>query len=286
MRAFSWMSGALISFCLMAIGARELAGVISTFQILFVRSVVGLVVVTWVIFQTQRSSLFQTSRFKFHLTRNVFHFFGQYGWFLGIGLLPLAQVFALEFTTPLWTLVFAALFLKESLTFKKSIALVLGSIGVYLILSPGSEIVSPAAAYVIGAAIFYALAHVSTKVLSATDDPLTVLFYMCLIQLPIGLLFGVGGFVAPTLMQWVWLILIGLTALTAHFCITKAMKTTDASVVVTLDFLRLPLIAAVGVIVYGEAFKPMLLVGAALMLVGNLINSHKPKFGVKGGRPL
>lgn len=286
MRAFSWMSGALISFCLMAIGARELAGVISTFQILFVRSVVGLVVVTWVIFQTQRSSLFQTSRFKFHLTRNVFHFFGQYGWFLGIGLLPLAQVFALEFTTPLWTLVFAALFLKESLTFKKSIALVLGSIGVYLILSPGSEIVSPAAAYVIGAAIFYALAHVSTKVLSATDDPLTVLFYMCLIQLPIGLLFGVGGFVAPTLMQWVWLILIGLTALTAHFCITKAMKTTDASVVVTLDFLRLPLIATVGVLVYGEAFKPMLLVGAALMLVGNLINSHKPKFGVKGGRPL
>ena len=278
MRAFSWMSGALISFCLMAIGARELAGVISTFQILFVRSVVGLVVVTWVIFQTQRSSLFQTSRFKFHLTRNVFHFFGQYGWFLGIGLLPLAQVFALEFTTPLWTLVFAALFLKESLTFKKSIALVLGSIGVYLILSPGSEIVSPAAAYVIGAAIFYALAHVSTKVLSATDDPLTVLFYMCLIQLPIGLLFGVGGFVAPTLMQWVWLTLIGLTALTAHFCITKAMKTTDASVVVTLDFLRLPLIAAVGVLVYGEAFKPMLLVGAALMLVGNLINSYKPKF--------
>ena len=278
MRAFSWMSGALISFCLMAIGARELAGVISTFQILFVRSVVGLVVVTWVIFQTQRSSLFQTSRFKFHLTRNVFHFFGQYGWFLGIGLLPLAQVFALEFTTPLLTLVFAALFLKESLTFKKSIALVLGSIGVYLILSPGSEIVSPAAAYVIVAAIFYALAHVSTKVLSATDDPLTVLFYMCLIQLPIGLLFGVGGFVAPTLMQWVWLILIGLTALTAHFCITKAMKTTDASVVVTLDFLRLPLIAAVGVLVYGEAFKPMLLVGAALMLVGNLINSYKPKF--------
>lgn len=276
------MSGALISFCLMAIGARELAGGISTFQILFVRSVVGLVVVTWVIFQTQRSFLFQTSRFKFHLTRNIFHFFGQYGWFLGIGLLPLAQVFALEFTTPLWTLVFAALFLKESLTFKKSIALVLGSIGVYLILNPGSEIVSPAAAYVIGAAIFYALAHVSTKVLSATDDPLTVLFYMCLIQLPIGLLLGVGSFVAPTLMQWVWLTLIGLTALTAHFCITKAMKTTDASVVVTLDFLRLPLIAAVGVLVYGEAFKPMLLVGAALMLVGNLINSYKPKFKNQG----
>lgn len=277
MQAFYWMSGALVSFCLMAIGARELAGGIGTFQILFFRSTIGLIVVTFVISQAKRSSLFKTNRLKLQLGRNIFHFLGQYGWFLGIGLLPLAQVFALEFTMPLWTLIIASLFLKEQLTFKKSIAILLGSIGVYLILNPGTEIVSTAALYVIGAAIFYSLTHVSTKSLSATDDPLTILFYMCLIQLPIGLLLGVSNFILPSMVQWGWLILIGVTALTAHFCITNAMKTTEASIVVTLDFLRLPLIAVVGIIFYEEAFKPMLVVGATLMLIGNLINIYKPK---------
>ncbi len=277
MRAFMWMSGALLSFCLMAIAARELAGGIGTFQILFCRSLIGLIVVTLVISRTGRSTLFQTHRLKLHLGRNVFHFLGQYGWFLGIGLLPLAQVFALEFTTPLWTLIVASLFLKEQLTLKKCLAIVLGSVGVYLILNPGSDIVGAASLYVIGAAIFYSLAYVSTKSLAATDDPLTILFYMCLIQLPIGFLLGVSSFVAPTLVQWAWLILIGITALTAHFCITHAMRTTDVSVVVTLDFLRLPLIAVVGVAFYNEAFKPMLVVGAMLMLFGNLINVYKPR---------
>lgn len=278
MRAFLWMLGALVSFCLMAIGARELAGAIDTFQILFFRSAIGLVVVTLIISLRQQSPLFQTRRFRLHVGRNLFHFCGQYGWFMGIGLLPLAQVFALEFTTPLWTLIIASLVLKESLTVKKSVAVLLGSVGVYLVLNPGREIVSVAALYVIGAAIFYSLAHVSTKALSATDDALTVLFYMCLVQLPIGLLFGASSFVAPTALQWVWLSLIGLTALSAHFCITNAMKTADASVVVTLDFLRLPLIAVVGVAWYGEPFKPMLVLGAALMLAGNLVNIYRPKF--------
>ncbi|MGH9915495.1 MAG: EamA family transporter, partial [Pyrinomonadaceae bacterium] len=107
--------------------------------------------------------------------------------------------------------------------------------------------------------------------------PMTMLFYMCVIQLPIALLFGFSSFLFPTIIQWVWLALIGIAALTAHFCIAKAMEKTDASVVVTLDFLRLPLIAAIGVLMYRENIEPMLLVGAGLMLIGNLINTCQPK---------
>lgn len=275
MTAFLWMSGALLSFCLMAIGGRELAGSIGTFQILFFRSVIGLLVVSLIIARTGRRALFGTNRFRLHLARNTFHFAGQYGWFLGLGLLPLAQVFALEFTTPLWTLIFASLFLKESFTLRKSLALALGSVGVYLILNPGAEIVSAAALYVIGAAIGYSLAHVSTKALSSTDDPLTVLFYMCALQLPMGLVLGLRGFVMPDAAQCLWLTLIGLSALSAHFCMTHAMKKTQVSIVVTLDFLRLPLISVLGVMFYAEAFNPMLVLGATLMLLGNLINIYR-----------
>ncbi len=271
------MTGALVSFCLMAIGGRELAGGVNTFQILLTRSVIGLLVVSALILRSGRLERFRTQRAGLHLGRNLFHFAGQYGWFLGLGLLPLAQVFALEFTTPLWTLLIAAVLLKEALSVRKLVAIALGSLGVVVILNPGGEMVQSASLYVLAAAVFYALAHVSTKMLSTTEDPLTVLFYMCLVQLPLGLVLGASRLVMPTAMQWVWLTLIGLTALSAHFCMTHAMKRTEVSVVVTLDFLRLPLIGVVGMLLYAEAFKPLLLAGAALMLLGNLVNLTQPR---------
>ena len=191
---------------------------------LLTRSVIGLVVVSAIILRSGHRERFRTQRLGLHVGRNLFHFAGQYGWFLGLGLLPLAQVFALEFTTPLWTLLIAAVLLKESLTARKLVAILLGSLGVVVILNPGGEMVQSASLYVLAAAVFYALAHVSTKALSTTEDPLSILFYMCLVQLPIGLAMGASSFVLPTAMQWVWLTLIGLTALSAHFCMTHAMK--------------------------------------------------------------
>jgi len=275
-----WMIGGLISLSLMAIGARELAGQITTFQILFFRSVISLIIITLIIYKSKKTRLFSSKRIKLHIVRNIFHFVGQYGWFLGLGLLPLAHVFALEFTVPLWTLVIAAMFLKEGITSKKVIAVLFGVAGVYTILKPGIEIVDSASVIVLIAAIGYSVSHVTTKALSNTEDSLTVLFYMCLIQLPIGLLLTINNWVFPNLEQWLWLGMVGITALTAHYCITNAMKLADAGIVVTLDFLRLPLIAVVGVIFYNEAFEVTVILGASLMLFGNLINLKSSKNNV------
>jgi len=274
MAAFVWMFGSLFSFCVMAVAARELSGQINTAETLFFRSVIGVVLISTLIFRKRDLSLFRTKRIKLHLTRDLCHFVGQYGWFLGIGLLPLAQVFALEFTTPLWTLIIASIFLKEAPTFRKVAAILLGFAGVYLILDPGREIIDSASLIVIVAAIFFSLTFVCSKALTTTEHPLTVLFYMCLIQAPIGLILGLKTFTAPDLVQCGWLLLVGITSLTGHFCISNAMARAEASIVVTLDFLRLPLITAVGVIGYQETFKPMLVAGAGLMLVGNLMNLY------------
>lgn len=272
-----WMVGALFSFCLMAVGARELSAEIDTFQTLFIRSLVGLVVIGLVIAGSGRMTLFSTRRGFLHTARNLFHFGGQYGWFTGIGLLPLAEVFALEFTVPLWTLLFATLFLGERMTATKVVAILFGIAGVLVIVRPGAEIFDPAALIVIAAAICYSVAHVSTKALSSSDHPLTVLFYMCLVQLPVGLLLSLSGWRWPDARHWFWLLLVGLTALTAHYCITRAMQLSEAGVVVTLDFLRLPLIAVVGVLFYQESFDIALLLGAGLMLLGNLLNVHRQR---------
>lgn len=271
------MLGTLLSFCMMAIAARELSGQIGTFQVLFFRGVIALTVISTVIWATGQSHLIRTRRLKLHSVRNLFHYAGQYGWFVGIGLLPLAQVFALEFTVPLWTAIIAALFLAEQLTKRKITAIVLGFIGVLVIVRPGLEIINPAAIIVLCSAVCYAISHSSTKSLARSEHPLTILFFMCLIQLPVGFALALSQWQIPAGIQWLWLTIIGVTALAAHFCMTKAMQSADVSLVVTMDFLRLPIIALIGVLLYAEDFDVALLIGALLMLAGNLINLYPSK---------
>lgn len=273
------MIGALASFSLMAIGARELSGELSIFQILFFRSVIGLLFISFVILYFKNKVSIRTEKIGLHSFRNVIHFFGQYGWFLGIGILPLAEVFALEFTVPIWTLIIAAIFLGEAITTTKFISVFLGMVGVLVIVQPGYAILNSASFIVLAAAICYAISHTATKSLSSSESAISILFYMCLIQLPVGLLLSLANWSWPIGEQWLWLIVIGFTALSAHYCMTKAMQYAEVTTVVTMDFLRLPFIALVGMFFYGEQFEMSLIVGGALMLIGNLIRIKRPKRG-------
>ncbi len=275
MHAVIWMAGALTSFSLLAIGARELSGEISIFQTQFYRSLIGLLFISSIMFFLKKKINIQTDKIKLHIFRNLFHFAGQYGWFLGIGLLPLAEVFALEFTVPIWTLIIAAIFLGENISPRKITAVIFGVLGVLVITKPGFAVVDSASFIVLAAAICFAITHVSTKSLSTSDSPILILFYMSLVQVPIGFALSLANWTWPAGEQWLWLIIIGLTALSAHYCMAKAMQYADVTMVVTLDFLRLPLIALVGIFLYAEEFEISLLLGGALMFIANLINIGK-----------
>ena len=289
MALFRWMSAALASFCILAIGARELSVELAIAQSLTLRSLIGLIFLSVV--YLIRARLFKDKTLKIrqfkppfkiaklHFLRNVFHFIAQYGWFFGIGVLPLAEVFALEFTVPIWTMLIASTFLNEKVTANKLIAIFLGSLGVVAIVRPGYALVDYASVVVLGSAICFAIAHTTTKSLAKTESPLIILLFMCCIQLPIGLLLSLSSWVWPQEHQWYWLLVIGLSALSAHYCLAKAMQYAEVTTIITLDFFRLPLIAIVGVALYNEAFELPLLIGGTLMLIGNLI-------GVRGLSPL
>ncbi|TRX60233.1 DMT family transporter [Fulvivirga sp. M361] len=269
------MIGTLASFCIMAIGARELNGVLDTFQLLFYRSALGLVIMSSIHVLSGNPHPFRTQYFKQHMIRNTFHFAGQYGWFIGIGLLPLAEVFALEFTTPVWTALIAYFLLKEQMTKVKVFAIVVGLLGVLIILKPGYTLLNGSSFIVLAAAVAFAIAHIFTKSLSYKESPATILFYMSLIQLPLGLIPALFNWQWVTGETWPWIVLIAITGLTAHFCTAKAMQYADVTLVVTLDFLRLPLITLAGIILYNEDFDITLLIGSLLMLTGNLLNIKK-----------
>lgn len=266
-----WMTGTLVSFMAMAIGGRELSAELGTFQILFFRSLIGLIAIGILLLKTGWRQLL-TGNFLLHAARNIAHFGGQFGWFYGLASISLAEVFAIEFTVPVWTAILATMLLGERLSRPRVIAIALGIAGTLMILRPGSAVFHPAALAVLGGAVGYALSHTLTRKLAQIDPPLVIIFYMTAIQLPLGLLPSLGSWVTPSLPMWPWLLAVGLSALTAHYCMARALKLADATVVVPMDFMRLPLIALVGMAFYGEHPDIMVLAGAAVMLAGNLLN--------------
>lgn len=279
-----WMSGALLSFMAMAVGGRELSAHLSTFQILFFRSLVGLVVISLLLSRAGWGQI--TSRpLGLHVLRNLAHFGGQFGWFYGLAFIPLAEVFAIEFTAPIWTAIWAALLLGERITWPRIVAVGLGIVGLLIILRPGSQGVHPAALAVLAGAVCFAFSHTLTRRLALTDTPLAILFYMTVIQLPLGLLPSLASWTTPAPALWPWLLVVGLSALSAHYCMAHALALAPATVVVPMDFLRLPLIAVVGALVYGESLEWAVLAGAAVMLLGNWINISAERRRARAGTP-
>lgn len=267
----AWMGGTLLSFAVMAVAARELSADFGTFQILAIRSFIGLLIISALLSRSGWQQL-SLQNVRIHLARNVAHFCGQFGWFYAIGSIPLAAVFAIEFTVPLWTAVFAAMLLAERVTAARVLAIVLGVAGVVVILRPGMAVIHPAALAMLSGSVAYGLSHTLTKKLAGRDTSLCILFYMTLIQLPLGLLPASLEWVTPMAAHWPWLIVVGVTGLTAHYCMVRALSLADATVVIPMDFLRLPLIALVGYMLYAERVDGFLALGAALIVVGNLIN--------------
>jgi drug/metabolite transporter (DMT)-like permease len=265
------MSGTLVSFMAMAIGGRELSVQLSTFQILFFRSVIGFLVVCFFLGCSNWRQIF-SKQLRVHVLRNISHFGGQFGWFYGIAFIPLAEVFALEFTVPVWTAVLATMLLKEQITRARVAAIVLGVLGVFLILRPGLAVISSASLAVLGSAFCYALSHTLTRRLALVDTPLTILFYMTAIQLPLGFVTSIFDWTTPSLAMLPWIMVVGVAALSGHYCMTRALAIADAIVVVPMDFLRLPLIAAVGFLFYGESLDWFVLAGGVVMFTGNFLN--------------
>jgi drug/metabolite transporter (DMT)-like permease len=208
--------------------------------------------------------------------RNVTHFAGQCAWLIAIAALPLAEVFALEFTTPLWAALLAALFMGEALNRGRWISLVLGFAGVLLILRPGAAVINPASLVMLAGAFGFGITVIVTRKLTQLLNDhahafLLVLFYMTLMQglMSLSLLLLSAEVGLPPTGSGLWLVAAAITALAAHYSLTRALSNADASVVMPMDYLRLPLIMVVAWWLYGESVTLWLLLGAALIIAGN-----------------
>jgi drug/metabolite transporter (DMT)-like permease len=268
------MTGTLLSFCVMAVSIRSLSGALSIVEILTVRSAVGLAIVLAVLaVRPEFRTAISRRRLRLHFLRNSIHFGSQYLWAMSLLLLPLATVFALEFTMPAWTILLAPIFLQERMTASRIGEVVLGLAGVLVILRPGIESFQPAALLVLVAALGYATQNIATKKLTKTESTFAIVFWMNVIQLALGLVGAGFWFVSKIGIEQLPAIAgLGTAGLFAHFCLSNAFRAGDASIVVPLDFMRIPLIAVVGWWLYGEALDAFVFAGAGLIITGIVWN--------------
>jgi len=263
-----WMALSMTAFIGMSVGSREMAETLSIRQVLFFRALVGLFVILAVgraLFPEVR----RAAKLRLHLARNVIHFTAQYFWTIGVVLLPLASVFALEFTMPIWVTLFAWLLLRERLTGPRLLATVGGFIGVMVIVRPGIGMVDPAAVLVLIAAAGYGLSLILVKRLTQHCSPGAIVVWMILIQLPLGLIAALTDWRPVAVTDVPWMLVAGVGALAAHYCQAQALKRLDASILIPIDFLRVPMAAVVGYYFYAEAIDLWVFLGGGIILLSN-----------------
>ncbi len=277
-RVVLWMVGALLSFSAMAISIRELSrGGLSIFEILAIRSGVALLVLVLLLIVRPELRLHtKPQRMGLNLLRNTVHYASQFAWATSLTMLPLAMVFALEFTMPAWTALLAVWLLSEKMTPSRMGVVVLGLVGVLVILRPGVADFNPAALLVLMAAFGYAITMITTKKLTSTQSTFSIIFWMAVIQFPLSLLGSDVTVFANSALYDLRHILpticVGVAGLTSHYCLSNAFRAGDATLVVPLDFMRIPLIAVVGWAFYGERLDIWVLVGALIIIAGVLWN--------------
>jgi len=274
-KAAAWMAGWLTAMLVMAVAGREATRTLHVFQIMEMRSVLGFMLLWPLLHASGGLAAMRTERLGRHVARNTVHYGAQFGWFLALTMIPLAQVVAIEFTMPIWTALLAVAFLGERLGAARIVAVALGLVGVAVIVRPGLEHVDPGQLIALAAAVGFAISIILVKSLTATESAVSIIFWMLVVQSAIGVVPAALVWRTPTAQVWPWIGVIALCGTYSHYCMTQALRHADAMMIVPMDFLRVPLTAVAGWLVYDERIDLFTVMGAGLILVANLLNLRR-----------
>ncbi len=271
-RAAGWMAGWLTLMVVIAVSGREAARELSVFQIMLLRSALGMLMLWPLVRAAGGLSAVRTQKLPQHALRNAVHYAAQYGWFLALTLIPLAQVISIEFTMPIWSAALAVIFLGERMSGRKWFAVALGLVGVAVIVRPAAGAIDSGQMIALASALGFAISIVLVKSLTRTDAAVAISFWMLVVQSAIGLVPALIVWQWPSVHTWGWVVVVAFCGTYSHYCFARAMQLADATVVVQMDFLRVPLTALVGWLAYSERLDLLTLLGIGLILTGNVLN--------------
>lgn len=276
-KAALWMSGWLTLMLVIAVAGREATRELAVFQVMEMRSIIGLFLLWPLVRMSGGWAALKSRRLREHGARNVVHYAAQYAWFAALTMIPLAQVVAIEFTMPIWIILLAAAFLGERITRWKVLAVALGLLGVGLIVRPSPDGLSPGQLVALAAAVGFAVSVTMVKSLTRTDSAVAIIFWMLVVQSLLGLLPALWVWRWPSPQAWAWVLLVAFCGTFSHYCMARAMRHAEATVVMPMDFLRVPLTALAGWLIYAERLDLFTVAGTVLILGGNLLNLRRAR---------
>lgn len=268
------MSSGAAAFAVMIILVRTLTDSLHPLEVVFLRSVFGLLAMApWLI--SQRRLFPRTARPGLHVLRAAIGIVAMVGWFTTLSLMPLAEATALSFTAPIFTSVLAVLVLGEVMRLRRWTATVLGFVGALVILRPGFETIQPVALLAIGTALVWGASSILIKVMTRTESAAAITTYLLLFTMPLSLVASLFVWQTPTLPQLGLAALLGAGGTIGHFCMARALAAADATLVVTFDYLRLPLVALFAYLVFGEVPDVWIWLGAGIIAFSGIYIAHR-----------
>lgn len=272
----AFMLVAMAGFAVMITVIRLLAPEMHSTLAVCLRNAVGLlIIIAWAGLKQRGVPRFPTERLSGHFWRATVGIISMELWFYCLTIMPLTLATALSFTTPIFSTIFAIIFLREKVGAHRWSAIFIGFIGVLVILHPGAEGISPKAMLVLLASAIMAVTGVLIKTLTRTEPPETMVFYMALFMLPWSMVPALFHLQPVTSYQMGLIFLVALFSTLSHLFMARAFVLADMTALMPLDFTRLLFVALFAYILFGETLDIYTLAGAAIIVVSTVYIVHR-----------
>ena len=277
-KGVAWMLAQTLSMCCMMLSVRYLAqDGFGGPQMVFFRGLFGLLVLLPWLFHTLRRApaLLVPPEWKRVVLRGLIAVAGVIGWFTALTGMSVSDVVAVQFTAPVIMVIGAGLVLGETVGRWRWSAVAIGFIGVLIIIRPGYIPFNPLIIGALVSASSNATVQLMTKHIAMRVSGAVLIFYMNFLLMAVALAFAWPDWIWPHWRQLPTLLAIGLLGTLGHIFLARAMRHADASLLGPVDFMRLPIAAGLGWIVFGEFSDIETWIGAGVIFIAVLVITRR-----------
>lgn len=262
-----WMLTSAVCYVASATLMRTIGDTYSAFELTFIRSVVAVAMLAPLFLRNLRGKTLMPARPVAVLMTGVFSYVGILCWIFAAARMPVADFFALQFVTPLFTIAMAIVILRERPDPASWIATLVGFAGVLVILRPGLIEVTLGALIALASSAGYATVNTIVKSLTRTVSATDIVFYANFLLVPISLPLALVDWTWPALADWPAILGVCVLSTIGYVTVTLAIGLAPARVVQPVNFMRMPIAAAFGFVVFGEFPDVWTWIGAAVIFL-------------------
>ena len=246
-----------------------LVATFSVAQVLLIRSFAALLVLAPFVWREGLGNILTLPKPGLQLARVVFATFEVVFFYWAVIGLPLADVVTYYLAGPIYVTALSAIFLREKVGWRRWTAVLVGFAGVLVALRPSAATLDVYALVALLGSIFFALLMITTRHLRGTSDT-SLVFWQTLGALVFGIALAPFGWVPPAAGDFALLSLLGVVALAAHICVTRALKHASASVLAPYQYMLIVWAVILGYLVFGDIPDAAMLAGAAIIIAAGL----------------